>query len=52
MITGRMEPQLSGPIGIVRIVGQSARQGISSPADSSCSTERQSGDPQPAARPV
>lgn len=30
MITGRMEPQLSGPIGIVRIVGQSARQGISS----------------------
>jgi len=30
MITGRIEPELSGPIGIVQIVGQSARQGLPS----------------------
>lgn len=30
MITGKIEPQLSGPIGMAQIVGQSARQGFAS----------------------
>lgn len=30
MITGKQEAQISGPIGIVQIVGQTARQGLSS----------------------
>ncbi|HHT72494.1 MAG TPA: RIP metalloprotease RseP [Firmicutes bacterium] len=30
MVTGKVEPNLSGPIGIAQIVGQSARQGLAS----------------------